>query len=281
MAYLTYIIEHYEYLPASAIFVHQEQRNTSTPPSFLDFELGNLITRLNDGRVQREGYVNLRCQLQPGCGKDALNLRKGREGLDDTLEEKAIKKSWTELFHSNLLPKTLSSPCCAQFAVTKEKLRSISLEQYKNWRTWLLNTELGDEALSRVWEHLWHYVFTNRPDLCPDPHTCYCDGYGMCFASSTDLQDWALKEKELGIVQAEYDEWKKGRRVLADVEKTVEFKSKIRNLQVNVETPGREVEIRTAGKQRWPGGLRDSYEVDDSIGNWVNVYNNRIWYTMN
>lgn len=60
-----------------------------------------------------------------------------------------------------------------------------------------------------------------------------------------------VEERELRKVQGEYDEWKSGRRVVADVEKSIEFKGRIRDLKVGVERrleeaweKGRDVEGR-------------------------------------
>ena len=42
----------------------------------------------------------------------------------------------------------------------------------------------------RVMEYSWQYLFTGKPELCPEMHMCYCDGYGICFGGPVEFQNW-------------------------------------------------------------------------------------------
>ena len=42
----------------------------------------------------------------------------------------------------------------------------------------------------RVMEYSWQYLFTGKPEVCPEMHVCYCDGYGICFGGPVELQNW-------------------------------------------------------------------------------------------
>jgi hypothetical protein len=66
MAYLTYIIDHYHNLPDTVLFFHPH-KSTWHNNILLDLDSAKTIKRLNPARVQREGYFNARCHLDPGC----------------------------------------------------------------------------------------------------------------------------------------------------------------------------------------------------------------------
>jgi len=59
MAYLTYIIDHYDNLPDTIIFTHPH-RSAWHNNILLDLSTPITIKRLSDGRVARQGYMNLR-----------------------------------------------------------------------------------------------------------------------------------------------------------------------------------------------------------------------------
>lgn len=206
MVYLTYIIDHYDNLPDVAIFTHSDQI-TWHNNDLLDSDLVKMIKRLNSDRVIREKYFALRCHLQPGCS-DNLHLNRTEANIHKP-EENIIRKVWAELHPLAPVPETLSAPCCGQFAVSREAIRSWPLARYLQWRRWLLTTDLSDIVSGRIWEYTWHYVFSGKPDLCPDAHMCYCDGYGVCMESKAALNAWLeLDEKRKGL-EDELRDWEK------------------------------------------------------------------------
>jgi hypothetical protein len=66
MAYLTFIIEHYDKLSDVNIFLHSH-RFAWHNNNLLDNDAVQMITRLSPERVQRVGYMNMRCHWKPGC----------------------------------------------------------------------------------------------------------------------------------------------------------------------------------------------------------------------
>ena len=187
MVYLTYIIDHYDTLPAISIFVHSH-RYAWHNNDLLDSDMATAVRRLNADYVRRQGYMNLRCHMQPGCS-DNLRLDATKKDVHKP-EVLIFRKVWDQLHPGQPLPKTLSAPCCAQFAVSGDRIRSISRDQYRAWRTWLLETELESGVSGRVWEYMWHYIFTGKSDLCPTTHACYCGGFGVCFGSAASTDAW-------------------------------------------------------------------------------------------
>ena len=201
MVYLTYIIDNYDVLPDTIICFHPH-RYTWHNNFLLDLDSKKTIERLSDARVAREGYFNARCHLDPGCPDWLHPDRPPAEwDLIHKNEERFFTpRVWRELHPEAPVPYAISQPCCAQFAVSGERVRSHPRSEYLRYRDWLLNTVLEDENSGRIMEYTWQYIFTGQAVFCPSQHECYCDGYGVCFGGTTEagLQSWLdlLKQRE-------------------------------------------------------------------------------------
>ena len=198
MVYLTYIVDNYDALPAVSIFVHAH-RNAWHNNDLLDSDMVKGIRRLQSDQVQKDGYMNLRCHQQPGCS-DNLHLDATKENGHKP-EVLIFRKVWSQLHPGDPLPKTLSAPCCAQFAVSRDRVRSIPRARYVAWRDWLLNNDLESRISGRIWEYTWHYIFSGQADLCPSPHHCYCGGFAVCFESAAAHDAWFDLRSEKGKLE--------------------------------------------------------------------------------
>ena len=211
MVYLTYIIDHYYNLSDVTMFMHSHQIAWHNN-DLLDSNAVNIIRRLNGQKVMRDGYMNLRCHLDPGC-PDHIHPVLDTETSDDTLnipEAVVMGKAWLELFpDATAPPKVLSQPCCAQFAVSQDRIQSIPLERYVFYRDWLLNTPLKDNLSGRVWEYVWQYIFAGVEEFCPIESICYCDGYGVCFESEDHFQRWFDMRRKANALQDELNDGSK------------------------------------------------------------------------
>lgn len=74
-----------------------------------------------------------------------------------------MPNAWRDLFNNTNVPRILATPCCAQFAVSREQVRKVKLEEYKKYYRWLMRTELEDATSGRVFEYLWHIIFGQNP----------------------------------------------------------------------------------------------------------------------
>jgi hypothetical protein len=196
MVYLTYMIDNYDQLPDITIFIHPHQFAWHNS----DLQGQNFLTMLemlNPAHVARVGYMPLRCQHYPGC-PNWLHLDLPDAQLDPYLrkEEKYFtSKVWWELHPGQPLPESISQPCCSQFAISRERIRSNPVSEYQRYRDWLLNTALDDEISGRWMEYSWQYLFTGQSEFCPSQNICFCDGYGICFGSDWEFQHWSDKRE--------------------------------------------------------------------------------------
>ena len=211
MAYLQYTIKNYDNLPDAVLFFHPH-RSTWHNNILLDLDSAKTISRLNPAHVVRQGYFNARCHHDPGC-PDWIHIDRP-EAEWDLIKKKEERyftsQTWLDLHPNNTVPKALSQPCCAQFAVSGERIRARPREEYERYQDWLLKTPLEDEISGRVMEYNWQYIFTGQSEWCPPQHQCYCDGYGICFGGSdeTKLQEWLDILREREKKDEELDDWR-------------------------------------------------------------------------
>lgn len=154
MAYLSYVIDNYENLPSVMAFLHSHRDgflsawHTDTPLH----DNVDAIRSLQLPFVQANGYVNLRCNWNPGC-KEAH-----RDNAHVTPEV------WADFFSGTSTekvagPQQVGAACCAQFAVSRDQVRMRPLSDYTRFRDWIVETEKSDAKSGRVMEFLWHVIF--------------------------------------------------------------------------------------------------------------------------
>ena len=205
MVYLTYIIDHYDDLPDVSIFMHSHQYSWHEN-DLLGYDAAETIKRLSSERVQREGYMNLRCHWMPGC-PDWMHPGTVEEDPSKK-EETVMAQAWAELFPGRSTPAVLAQPCCAQFALSGQRVRAVSRDQYLFYREWLIRTKLEDKISGRVWEYLWQVVFTGEAKFCPNQWSCYCDGYGVCFEDEGAFDYWFELRYDMQKLEEELTTWR-------------------------------------------------------------------------
>ena len=205
ISYLSWVIDQYNDLPDITIFVHSHQVAYHNN-DLLDSDMPKMVRRLNHAHVQREGYFNLRCHHEPGC-PDWIHTNKTEQDTNRK-EEVVFAKIWQDLHPGKPMPSVLSVPCCSQFAASRDKLRTIPLDEWKRYRKWLIDTDLDDELSGRVWEYTWHYILTRKAELCPSMYSCYCQGYHICFPSEKRFDAWFSRRKDMDKLQKKVGELK-------------------------------------------------------------------------
>ncbi|KAF2454773.1 hypothetical protein BDY21DRAFT_290462 [Lineolata rhizophorae] len=185
MVYLTYIIDHYDSLPPYMVFIHAQRYQWHNDDPVYDLHYPLLHLQLP--HVEEHGYANLRCTWLLGCPaeiypKKQASLHPYRSyNLDGNITSyEAYLHAFRELFPGKKEPDEIGVSCCAQFAVTKEKVRERKRAEYERYRNWLLETPLPDDVSGRILEYSWHMIFGKPPVYCPNAPECYCKMYGLC-----------------------------------------------------------------------------------------------------
>ncbi|KAJ5381822.1 uncharacterized protein N7496_004250 [Penicillium cataractarum] len=167
MAYLTYVIDHYDTLPSTIVFLHAHRA----------------------GFLMENGYVNLRCNWNPGCKQShRFNQHVTDQVWWDIFEGTSTpplnaSSPYEQEFSGHRYmrkPEQIGAACCAQFAVSRGQVLKRPREDYVKFRQWIIDTELNDAMSGRVMEFLWHVIFGMEAVYCPDEQLCYCQVYGKC-----------------------------------------------------------------------------------------------------
>ncbi|KAE8356171.1 hypothetical protein BDV28DRAFT_154897 [Aspergillus coremiiformis] len=220
MTYLTYIIDHYSTLSDITIFM-QPHPVAWYNNIFLDFDSRKTVQRLKSEHVVRTGYMNLRCHHDPGCPDPVHPVVDGKPKKP---VDAYTGVAWLQLFPGVSLPQTLSEPCCGQFAVSSEAIRTIPIHYYIRCRDWLLRTEIDDLFAGRVLEYLWHWLFTAKEEFCPDEIDCYCRGYGVCFTKEDYALYFTLRD-QVGGLERQLEDLKRKKltapRTVSEVEQQI------------------------------------------------------------
>lgn len=198
MVYLSYIIDFYKKLPDVSIFVHSHASAWHVGDLF-NGSTAEMLRRLSLEKVAREGYVNLRCEIWPGCPV-AASLDRTEDPDPDSKMNGKVLEFFQQMFPNDPLPTTLAQPCCAQFALSRDIILKHPKSYYEALRNWILETDLPKVITGRVFEYAWHYLFTNQPVFCPSEQICFCDAYAICFPTKNvwlEYQDIQKTKKAL------------------------------------------------------------------------------------
>lgn len=169
MAYLTYVIDNYDSLPSIIAFLHSH-RSGFLSAWHTDTPLHNNVDALRTLKlefVKQNGYVNLRCNLNPGCLKPHLKNAHVTPDVwvdifSNTSTEIDRMSTVTQGGQPNV-PFEIGAACCAQFAVSRDAVLKRPKTDYERFREWILETEKSDAKSGRVLEFLWHIIFGMEP----------------------------------------------------------------------------------------------------------------------
>lgn len=167
MAYLTYIIDHYDNLPSIIAFLHSH-RSGFLLAWHVDAPLHDNVLAMRALQldfVQRNGYVNLRCNWNPGCKE---SHRKNKHVTEQVWQEVFSGTSTPPLNTTSVdtrtqkplrMPELIGAACCAQFAVSRDQVLQRPREDYIKFRQWVIDTDKSDASSGRTMEFLWHIIF--------------------------------------------------------------------------------------------------------------------------
>ena len=144
-----------------------------------------LLQRLHIPYLISQGYTNLRCVWTLGCPSEISLSELSRkpppsDQKDVKTTEIAYPAAFKELFPDKALPNVVGVACCAQFALTRQKIRERPVSDYHGYRNWIMQTSLGDSVSGRILEYSWHIIFGRNSVHCPIAQECYSNVYGLC-----------------------------------------------------------------------------------------------------
>ena len=154
----SYIIDNYDSLPDFVLFLHSQrwQWHNDDP----DYDGYGVLSRLRFPYIREAGFVNLRCAWVLGCPAEIKPLIDSSREMDGDQVTAAYKQAYQAefqlLFPGVNVPETIGAACCAQFVVTREKIRERPKSDYLRYRKWILDTKLEDGVSGRILEYSWH-----------------------------------------------------------------------------------------------------------------------------
>lgn len=176
-AYLRWIIENYNNLPETLLFL--PPADTQSKDSV---DMQDILNHIQIPFIQQSGFANLRCPTQKSrttCNDKVLDTLKPPFELR-TLEAK-IPKIWQDLFGKGLnVPSQIAAVLGADFVVSRAQVQRRSVADYLKYWTWLNRTIMDDDSSGLLFEYLWHVVFGKDAIFCPEPARCECEQYNRC-----------------------------------------------------------------------------------------------------
>jgi hypothetical protein len=180
-AYLTWLIENYNNLAETIIFVPpalEQQQLDKEQWRIPNKQLISAIQTIQLPHVQKSGFAPLLCPTEALCQDLILPFRSPPNEFR-TLEV-AMSKAWSGLFNNTNVPEQLAAPSGSAFAVSKTQVLKRSVDEYMRYWTWLSQTKMDDDTAGLVVERLWHVVFGKEAVFCPAEKQCECDVFGRC-----------------------------------------------------------------------------------------------------
>ncbi|KAK4505842.1 hypothetical protein PRZ48_003807 [Zasmidium cellare] len=168
MVYLTYIVDNYDELADIVIFSHANRYQWHNDDPLYDGQ--RVLKRLRLSHILEQGYANLRCVWTLGC-PDEIRPHIEAEAASPASDPRSsearagsfYRSAFEELFPGVEVPDVVGAACCAQFAVTAERIRQRPKSDFERYRTWLLQTELNDDLAGRIIEYSWHNFPSDWP----------------------------------------------------------------------------------------------------------------------
>lgn len=184
LAYITYIIDHYEDLPDYVIFVHGHERSWHQPVSMVD-----RLSALDLNVVRQEQYVSIQCH-GGGCSPNEIFKYNDTSSLNPGLGMK-LEDFWDVMMRPHgfgHLPTRIGRQCCAQFAVHKDAILQHDLQFWIDFRDPLLGYShelpawhspilpgypiLPGHRVGLYYEMIWHIIFGKQHIHCPTYDWC-------------------------------------------------------------------------------------------------------------
>lgn len=152
-AYLRFIVDNYDWLPGHVAFVHGHRH------AWHQRHGADILDLIQDcAQYRRYGFVPLNNTFIDD--RDSKNhAMRNVLGVWDTLFRPYLERD---------PPKHLLHDCCAQFIVSRHRIRAHPIEAYRHWLDFTTKTSSpfpDDDIMNGlVFEYVWHVIF-GEPDV--------------------------------------------------------------------------------------------------------------------
>lgn len=144
-SYLKYIVAHYDNLPRYIAFIHGHETAWH--------QKHDILKRLTENKWKEVGYFTLN-------GHVVDNWNSSHELWP------ALQKIWPSYFKDALsidCPTYMTSDCCAQFVVSRDRILKHPRSTYEKWLQLSLsdykNFNIQDREMAILFEWTWHMIF--------------------------------------------------------------------------------------------------------------------------
>jgi hypothetical protein len=154
-------VDHYEELPAYSIFIHSNVDQWHN--DLFGSRTSAVLENLRREAVDALGYVNLRCENNPGCPTHVSPFNPTEIDIANNDARANFPKIYKDIFGEHaLVPEYIGGICCAQFAVSRERILQRPKNDYIRMMNWVNEKSLpyvDSYGVGWVFETLWHVVF--------------------------------------------------------------------------------------------------------------------------
>ena len=160
-AYLSFILDYYDALPKYALFVHAAEDQWHNDILSKYSNQPETIRSFRTAAVDASGFVNLRCRLSPSCPV-AVHPAHATDLDMKVQNDKSYVDIYREIFDvaHDEVPETIGAVCCAQFAVSRERILQRPRADYERFLAWADGTSWTDSfGVGLLFEKLWHIIF--------------------------------------------------------------------------------------------------------------------------
>jgi hypothetical protein len=151
-SFLKFIIEYYDNLPAYVVFLHGHQTAWHQQLHIFD--------AIRCAKKNKFGYISLNNSIFP-----KMEWSKGNKGYD------IMETLWDEHFKPHLLvdmPTFFYHDCCAQFIVSRDRIRLRTKQAYKQWYDLIFYVK-NDYDLGLGFEMIWPMIFGESHEIEVSP----------------------------------------------------------------------------------------------------------------
>lgn len=145
--YLKFIIDNYYRLPKHIAFIHGHETSIHQT-----YDIMHMISKC--AKYTQFEYISLSLYN--------INFRERENpGI------KLLHELWDEYFRPYLNrdpPTQIFHDCCAQFIVSRDRIRSRPINAYRHWYNLTIDQNYDDYVVGLMFEYIWHIIF-GEPDV--------------------------------------------------------------------------------------------------------------------